>query len=132
MDMKDTYNDRDLEAALKKLSASNFQRKLYDANYTSQQIGNTYTASVFFGIASLVHRQWEQLLNNEPQQSKTMVVFSYGSGALATMYQLQVYVYESDNHQLSFFPLSHHLEIIHKCVLPEIQAYAHSTNQIYD
>ena len=94
MDMKDTYNDRDLETALKKVSASHFQQKLYDANYTSQQIGNTYTASVFFGLASLIHRQSEQLLMSTQQSNKKrMVVFSYGSGALATMYQLQVYVF---------------------------------------
>jgi hydroxymethylglutaryl-CoA synthase len=97
MDMKDTYSDRDLENVLKKLSAASFQQKLYDANYTSQQIGNTYTASVFFGIASLIHRQCEQLA------SKRMVVFSYGSGALATMYQLKVYV--NDLHEYRFlFP----------------------------
>jgi hydroxymethylglutaryl-CoA synthase len=95
MDMKDTYNDRELENALKKLSAANFQEKLYDANYTSQQIGNTYTASVFFGIASLIHRQREELTatTTSAASSKRIVVFSYGSGALATMYQLQVYVH---------------------------------------
>ena len=94
MDMKDTYSDRELENVLKKLSAASFQEKLYDANYTSQQIGNTYTASVFFGIASLIHRQCAQL-TTASSPSKRMVVFSYGSGALATMYQLQVYVYDS-------------------------------------
>ena len=95
MDMKDTYTDRELETALKKVSAASFQQKLYDANYTSQQIGNTYTASVFFGIASLIHRQCEQLRDDGKNPSKSMVVFSYGSGALATMYQLKVYVQDS-------------------------------------
>lgn len=99
MDMKETYSDRDLETTLKKLSASNFQQKLYDANYTSQQIGNTYTASVFFGLASLIHRQCEQLIQSP---SKRMVVFSYGSGALATMYQLQVYVSNFQKESLLF------------------------------
>ena len=104
MDMKDTYSDRELENVLKKLSAASFQEKLFDANYTSQQIGNTYTASVFFGIASLIHRQCEELKNSSSSALfKSMVVFSYGSGAIATMYQLKAYVYNIWICIMSFF-----------------------------
>ena len=113
MDMKDTYTDRELETALKKVSAASFQQKLYDANYTSQQIGNTYTASVFFGIASLIHRQCEQLRDDGKNPSKSMVVFSYGSGALATMYQLKVYVQESCNIYNFFRVNPHPLPLAH-------------------
>lgn len=87
MPMEETYADRDLEAMLKKMSAASFQQRLGDANLASQLVGNTYTASVFLGLASLVDRAAEQLT-----PGKSVVVFSYGSGAIATMYRLQAYV----------------------------------------
>jgi hydroxymethylglutaryl-CoA synthase len=104
MNRHDTYNDRELESTLKQMSSTHFQQKLYHANYTSQQIGNTYTASVFFGLASLIHYQCKALQEPSPtptttestdtqsSDGKQIVVFSYGSGAIATMYQLLVYV----------------------------------------
>jgi hydroxymethylglutaryl-CoA synthase len=83
----DTYVDKQLEKAVQKLSAASFEKKCSDANYASEQIGNTYTASVFFGLASLVDRRGREL-----GSGTKIAVFSYGSGALATMYRLHVYV----------------------------------------
>jgi hydroxymethylglutaryl-CoA synthase len=85
--IEDTYNDRTLDGVLKKLSAATFEKGLYDANRASQLVGNTYTASVFLGLASLIDRAGSR---NELTPGKSMVVFSYGSGALATMYRLTV------------------------------------------
>lgn len=85
MPLEDTYEDRDLEAALKTMSAAAFQQRLSDANVASQLVGNTYTASVFLGLASLLDRVHESLT-----PGKSIVVFSYGSGALATMYRLEM------------------------------------------
>ena len=36
------------------MAAASVKEKLIDSNCTSKKIGNTYTASVFFGIASLI------------------------------------------------------------------------------
>jgi len=83
--MEETYSDRTLEGILKKRSAKSFEQRLADANYASKTVGNTYTASVFLGLASLIDRAHTKLT-----PGKSIVLFSYGSGALATMYRLQV------------------------------------------
>lgn len=83
--MEETYADRELEGVLKTVSSASFMQRLSDANMASQMVGNTYTASVFLGLASLMDRAAEQMT-----PGKSIVVFSYGSGALATMYRLQM------------------------------------------
>lgn len=85
--IEDTYSDRALEGALKKLSAESFKRRASDANAASKVVGNTYTASVFLGLASLIDRVSAR---GELTPGKSIVMFSYGSGALATMYRFQV------------------------------------------
>jgi hydroxymethylglutaryl-CoA synthase len=85
--LQDTYSDKNLEQVLKQISKSSFGTRLQDANAASQVVGNTYTASVFLGLASCIDRQYQTLT-----PGKTMAVFSYGSGALATLYRLHVYV----------------------------------------
>ena len=97
--MEDTYSDRELEGVLKKLSAASFKKCLADANVASQAVGNTYTASVFLGLASLVDRVGGR---GELTPGKTVVVFSYGSGALATMYRLHVYVETNETVSMLF------------------------------
>lgn len=87
--IEETYTDRTLEGALKTVSTASFKTRLVDANAASKEIGNTYTASVFIGLCSLVDRVGGR---GELTPGKTIVVFSYGSGALASMYRLHVYV----------------------------------------
>lgn len=82
----DTYTDKALEKKLKELSAEAYRAKMTDSNFASQQVGNTYTASVFFGLASLIDRAGPR---GDLSPGKKIVMFSYGSGALATMYLLQ-------------------------------------------
>lgn len=85
--IEETHNDRALDGVLKKVSAASFQQRLYDANRASQLVGNTYTASVFLGLASLIDRAGSR---GELTPGKSVVLFSYGSGALATMYRMTV------------------------------------------
>jgi hydroxymethylglutaryl-CoA synthase len=85
--LEETYADPQLDKVLKQLSAKSFASKLSDANGASQQVGNTYTASIFFGLASLIDRVGRR---GELTPGKTIAMFSYGSGALATLYQFQV------------------------------------------
>ena len=85
--IEDTYADKALEGVLKSVSKSSYSSRLTDANAASKMVGNTYTASVFFGLASLVDKAGSR---GELTSGKTAVVFSYGSGALATMYRLHV------------------------------------------
>jgi len=85
--VEETYIDRGLEKTLKELSSTSFRQRLADANIVSQRIGNTYTASVFMGLASLIDIVGRR---GDLEVGKNVVVFSYGSGALATMYRLHI------------------------------------------
>ncbi|KAL7508844.1 hypothetical protein ACHAXN_005918 [Cyclotella atomus] len=87
MPIEDTYNDKALEAALKNISKESYAQRLTDSNAASKLVGNTYTASVFLGIASLIDGAGKR---GDLTPGKTVVVFSYGSGALATVYRLHV------------------------------------------
>jgi hydroxymethylglutaryl-CoA synthase len=85
--IEETYSDRALEGTLKSISSASYKQRLSDSNAASKLVGNTYTASVFLGIASLIDGAGKR---GELTPGKTVVVFSYGSGALATMYRLHV------------------------------------------
>jgi len=85
--IEETYSDKILEKVLKTVSATAYKQRLSDSNAASVAVGNTYTASVFLGLASLVDRAGGR---GDLTPNKSIVMFSYGSGALATMYHLQV------------------------------------------
>jgi hydroxymethylglutaryl-CoA synthase len=85
--LEETYTDKSLEKKLKAMSKASFEQRLADANMASKLVGNTYTASVFFGLASLVDRAGGR---GDLGPGKSIVVFSYGSGAIATIYRLSV------------------------------------------
>jgi len=85
--IQETYTDKALEGVLKKESAADYKTKLEDSNKASKLVGNTYTASVFLGLASLIDRAGGR---GDLTPGKSIAVFSYGSGALATMYRLSV------------------------------------------
>lgn len=54
--IEETYTDKNLEGSLKKMSAADYKQRLTDSNMASKLVGNTYTASVFLGLASLIDR----------------------------------------------------------------------------
>jgi hydroxymethylglutaryl-CoA synthase len=85
--IEETYSDKALEKVLKGVSSKAYKERLADSNASSVAVGNTYTASVFLGLASLVDRAGSR---GDLSAGKSIVLFSYGSGALATMYNLQV------------------------------------------
>jgi hydroxymethylglutaryl-CoA synthase len=85
--IQETYSDKGLEGALKKMSGADYKQRLEDSNMASKRVGNTYTASVFLGLASLIDRAGGR---GDLTPGKSIAVFSYGSGALATMYRLRV------------------------------------------
>ena len=85
--IEETYSDKSLEKTLKSVSKASYDRRLSDSNAASKVVGNTYTASVFLGLASLIDGAGSR---GELTDGTTAVVFSYGSGAIATMYRLRV------------------------------------------
>ena len=85
--IEETYSDKALERALKTISAAAYEQRFNDSNAVSKLVGNTYTASVFLGLASLIDKAGSR---GELSPGKVISLFSYGSGALATMYCLRV------------------------------------------
>ncbi|EKX44618.1 hydroxymethylglutaryl-CoA synthase [Guillardia theta CCMP2712] len=60
-----------------------------------QELGNSYTASMYTGLLSLIHN-WHkpkagaQVDTEEQAKGKRVLMFSYGSGLAATLYSIQV------------------------------------------
>ena len=84
--IEETYSSRELDNLLKTKSSGSFKQRLTSANAFSKEIGNTYTASVFMGLASLLSKEGQE--KGRLTDGKEIVMFSYGSGAMATMYKL--------------------------------------------
>jgi hydroxymethylglutaryl-CoA synthase len=87
--VENTYADRKLDEILKKKAATSYKSRLADSNFASMHIGNTYAASVFVGICSLLD-------SGVIRPGQKVTVFSYGSGAMASMYSLHVRDSSSD------------------------------------
>jgi len=75
----ETYEDKGLESALKGAAGPKYKEKVAIGCELSKNIGNAYTASVWMNLANLVSSQGASL------DEKGVVLFSYGSGALASM-----------------------------------------------
>jgi hydroxymethylglutaryl-CoA synthase len=82
MPIEKMYEDKELETALKGLSSAGYQTKVDISCKVSKQIGNTYTAAVWMNLANLVSTLGNGLLD------KNIALFSYGSGALASMFSI--------------------------------------------
>ena len=78
-----TLVDRGLDGALRKAAAADYDAKVAPSTMIPKHVGNTYTASVFAGLLSLVSAADERLAG------KRVLLFSYGSGSVATMYVLR-------------------------------------------
>lgn len=77
--LEQTYDDKDLETTLKGVSSDLYKSKVDLSCKLSKQIGNTYTASVYMNLANLISDIGDNLVG------KSLLLFSYGSGSLATM-----------------------------------------------
>jgi hydroxymethylglutaryl-CoA synthase len=81
--IESTYEDKELENKLKEVSGPLYQSKVAVGCYLSKQIGNTYTASLYMNLANLISQKGNQLLD------KRIALFSYGSGAMASLFEIQ-------------------------------------------
>ena len=70
-----------LEAALKELISSRFPTLVEPCCTINRQLGNSYTASVFVSLLSVVLERGPDLVG------KRIGMFSFGSGAIASMYR---------------------------------------------
>ncbi|CAM9992785.1 unnamed protein product [Scytosiphon promiscuus] len=85
-DLGGTYADRDIDAAFRKVSSGQFKERCLPACTVSREVGNCYTASVFAGLVSVVAGKGGSL---EESGGARILMFSYGSGFIATAYSFK-------------------------------------------
>lgn len=82
--MEDTYCNRELDQCLSRLYTSRFFEKTGPSALISQRIGNSYCASLYMGLISIVCQL------SDKDVGKRIGMFSYGSGLASTMFSLIV------------------------------------------
>ena len=83
----ETINNREVIKGFEKLSSVFYERYVSPSTVIPRSIGNCYTASIFMGLVSLIAKCAE---NPENVMGKTVQMFSYGSGTVASLYSLQI------------------------------------------
>jgi len=84
-----TYNDRALEKKFIEMAKPMYETKVEPSVHVPAQVGNSYTASMYTGLQSLVN-SWAEDPDPKSAIGKTCLMFSYGSGLAATLYPLEV------------------------------------------
>ncbi|XP_021571568.1 hydroxymethylglutaryl-CoA synthase, mitochondrial isoform X2 [Carlito syrichta] len=83
--LEDTYNNKDLDKALRKASLDMFNKKTKASLYLPSHNGNTYTSSLYGCLASLLsHHSAQELAGSR------IGAFSYGSGLAASLFSFRV------------------------------------------
>lgn len=83
--IEDTYNNKDVEKAVVDFTKNDFLKKVSTGLLVAKNIGNSYCASLYSCLASLISEvPSEQLFN------KRVVMFSYGSGLASSMFSFTV------------------------------------------
>eukprot|EP00899_Mesostigma_viride_P026640 jgi/Mesvir1/7160/Mv02520-RA.1 len=106
---EETFTNRELEKAAMAVSRESFRRRVEPSCLLPQECGNMYTASLYSGLASLVHLvETPQLLH------KRLLLFSYGSGLASSMFSIRARVPSGEDAQprfsLAFMATSLNLE----------------------
>jgi hydroxymethylglutaryl-CoA synthase len=80
-----SYDSREIEETFVKMSKNAYNTKVVPSTVVPTQIGNTYTASLYFGFASLLAS-----VGSAGLQGKRLIMFSYGSGLASSMFSIKV------------------------------------------
>uniref|UniRef100_A0A7S0DYV6 Hydroxymethylglutaryl-CoA synthase n=1 Tax=Hanusia phi TaxID=3032 RepID=A0A7S0DYV6_9CRYP len=92
---ENTYDNKELEKTFIELARPMYAAKVEPSVLLPQELGNSYTASMYTGLLSLIHN-WHkpkpgaQVDTEEQAKGKRVLMFSYGSGLAATLYSIQV------------------------------------------
>ena len=78
-----TYSNKDLDKVLSSLGAEEYKKLVGPTELLSKSIGNSYAAALHANILCLAAAEGEALAG------KTIGAFSYGSGAIATLFALK-------------------------------------------
>lgn len=85
IDYESSLGDKGVEKTFMTLTQKRFSNRVQPSLMTATMCGNSYTASVYFGLVSLLSSlQGKELLG------KRVGFFSYGSGLASSMYTLRV------------------------------------------
>eukprot|EP01126_Amoeba_proteus_P037114 TRINITY_DN3809_c0_g1_i7.p1 TRINITY_DN3809_c0_g1~~TRINITY_DN3809_c0_g1_i7.p1 ORF type:complete len:283 (-),score=38.58 TRINITY_DN3809_c0_g1_i7:248-1096(-) len=80
---EETYNDRDLQQDFWKLGKETYTAKVAPTTTLALELGNSYCASLYSCVVSL-------LMNKTLKVGARLLLFSYGSGSVSTMFSLRV------------------------------------------
>eukprot|EP01117_Protostelium_nocturnum_P020266 TRINITY_DN9032_c0_g1_i1.p1 TRINITY_DN9032_c0_g1~~TRINITY_DN9032_c0_g1_i1.p1 ORF type:complete len:476 (-),score=165.55 TRINITY_DN9032_c0_g1_i1:55-1482(-) len=79
-----SYNDKEVAKVFGDLSLPSFNKKTEVGSLLPKNLGNSYTASLYTGLISLVSKEKDNLVG------KRVLLFSYGSGMVATLFSLNI------------------------------------------
>lgn len=80
MPYEQTFGNRDFEKVMLPASKDLYDAKVVPGALLPKQLGNSYTCSLYSGLASLVGTHGDSL------EGKLATLFSYGSGLCSTMF----------------------------------------------
>ncbi|GLD96795.1 hypothetical protein PINS_up005478 [Pythium insidiosum] len=103
--LEDTYTDRTLDLTTRELSDAVYRRMAQPCHAASKKVGNCYTASVYFNLANVVAQQGAAL------RGKRVLVFSYGSGSMASMFEIRAAEREGSDGRFSLATIAATLDI---------------------
>lgn len=84
MPEEESYMDRNLEKAAMQISKGPYAKKVAPTAILPKQIGNTYTASLYTSLTSVLSTIGKDL------EGKRLLMFSYGSGLVSSMFSFRV------------------------------------------
>eukprot|EP01028_Stygiella_incarcerata_P008487 TRINITY_DN36_c0_g1_i2.p1 TRINITY_DN36_c0_g1~~TRINITY_DN36_c0_g1_i2.p1 ORF type:complete len:492 (+),score=132.27 TRINITY_DN36_c0_g1_i2:121-1476(+) len=82
--LEESIGNKEIEGAFTKLAAKYYDEKVVPSVMLPKRLGNTYTASVYTGLASLLFNKGTELLG------KRIFIFSYGSGLCSSLFGIKV------------------------------------------
>jgi len=80
-----SYNDKELQKVFGDLTTADYREKVDPATLLPKQLGNSYTASLYMGLLSLIDQRADKEL-----LGKRILMFSYGSGLASTMFSFEI------------------------------------------
>eukprot|EP01126_Amoeba_proteus_P038962 TRINITY_DN4087_c0_g1_i2.p1 TRINITY_DN4087_c0_g1~~TRINITY_DN4087_c0_g1_i2.p1 ORF type:complete len:454 (-),score=77.14 TRINITY_DN4087_c0_g1_i2:143-1504(-) len=81
---EESYFHRSLENSFMNLGGELYKSKVEPTTMLATELGNTYCASLFMALLSLINAKLDDLVN------KRILFFAYGSGMTSTMYSVKV------------------------------------------
>jgi len=81
---EETYFDQNLSSSFLKAGVNFYKKKVEPGILLPTELGNMYCASLYASLLSLIDVKQDELIG------KRVALFSYGSGALATLFSIRV------------------------------------------